>query len=86
MKTEYLDEKKLMRTSDMPLAAALDHHGKPVIAIDKNPKNQRVFFVFRRDKETDRLKELYWRGTLTVEPKDYFYRLKTLKSRIYNEE
>jgi hypothetical protein len=70
------------RTSDLPLAGALCVLGFMVEEVEKvNPK--RSVFIFDNSKELEKAVNDYWAGRLTVEPQKYFYQLKNLKARIY---
>jgi hypothetical protein len=68
-------------TSDLPLAATISLW-YPLDSIDAN-RQDKVNFLFKRDKGIDELVENYWRRNLRVDPIDIFNALKLLKSRIY---
>lgn len=56
----------------------------PIEAIDRtNPQKAR--FIFKRDKQMDKLIELFWRGQAQVNPLAYFNALKNVKARLYEE-
>lgn len=70
-------------TSDLALAATISIW-YPLQSIKKdNPR--RAEFVFLRDKNLDGLIERYWSGDLQVSPQDYFFHIKQIKSRLYEE-
>jgi hypothetical protein len=70
-------------TSDLALAATISIW-YPLQSIKKdNPR--RAEFVFLRDKNLDGLIERYWSGELQVSPQDYFFHIKQIKSRLYEE-
>ncbi len=79
--TTKTDGENLYSTSDLALAAAISilH---PVEAIDKaNPR--KALFIFKSTSKLLQTVEMYWRGELKVDPKEYFNALKNLKGRLY---
>jgi len=82
MKRSIAKETKFYRTNDLALATLISLY-HPVESIDfENPR--KAFFLFLRDEKLDQLVEDYWRGSISVEPKNYFDQLRQLKSRIYS--
>jgi len=78
----YPEKNNIYKTSDLSLATVLSLYYS-VQAVDKSdPK--RVIFIFVRDKNFDLYIERFYRGTLRVDPQEYFQHLKSLKNRIYN--
>ena len=71
------------KTSDLALATTISLSFS-IESIDKTHP-RRVFFVFRHDKDLDKLIKSYWRGELKVEPQAFFSQLKSIKTRIYAE-
>ncbi len=70
-------------TSDLALAAAISLF-YPLEAIDRRSP-QKAEFLFRRDAQLDKLIEAYWHGEMKVSPQAYFYQLKLIKTRLYEE-
>jgi hypothetical protein len=71
-------------TSDLPLAATLDTLGFILVSLDgSNPA--RIVFVFLRNDVLNETIGRFWAGTLSVEPKSFWYALRELKARIRNE-
>lgn len=71
------------KTSDLALAATLSLF-IPIESIDRSDSS-RVEFKFLTNKTTEKLINQYWKGELTVEPKQFFNQLRTLKARIYDK-
>lgn len=71
------------KTSDLALAATLSLF-IPIESIDRSDSS-RVEFQFLTNKTTEKLINQYWKGELTVEPKQFFNQLRTLKARIYDK-
>jgi len=69
------------KSSDLSLAAVLSLH-YPLEEIDrKNPK--KALFIFKNNKQMEKLIDSYWRGELKVNPQAYFQQLKFIKTRLY---
>lgn len=82
MKTEPANE--LYSTTDLGCATAINLY-YPLWAIDKsNP--QKAVFLFKREEGLDNLIEQFWSNSLEVSALAYFQQLKTLKSRLYENE
>ncbi len=70
-------------TSDLSMTAALSLFF-PLEGIDRrNP--HKAEFLFKRDDQLDKFIESYWRGEMKVSPQAYFYQLKLIKTRLYEE-
>ena len=81
MSMKTIHETDFYRTSDLACAAAVSLF-VPLDSIDKTDR-RRAFFIFERNGELDGLLEAFWKGTLQVEPRAYFDRIKALKTRLY---
>ena len=70
-------------TSDLPLAAVLSLYF-PIESVNRsNP--HRIEFEFENNPRLQNILQEYLQSRLRVEPKQYFYQLKTLKARIHGE-
>lgn len=76
----HTDIINIYSTHDMALATAISLYF-PIDAIDNRDPNK-VEFQFQRSKELEQVIESYWRNELRVSPQDYFYQLRSLKTRI----
>jgi len=70
-------------TADLSLITTLSLW-YPIEGIDKTNSSKAIFF-FKRDENLDKLLESYWRRELKVEPQSFFTQLKTIKTRLYEE-
>ena len=70
-----------INTSDIGLAAYLLTIGFEVDYLDRN-NPQRVEFVFSESKDVQQAIDAYFAGNALVEPKQYYFQLKSLKSRL----
>jgi hypothetical protein len=73
------------KTSDLPLAAYLVLHKIKLKEMQGKEGDRRRYFVFEKTDELEFLVERYMNGEAVGNIKDYFYVLKDLKTRIYNE-
>lgn len=81
---KIIGDSKYYWTSDLAVAATISLF-LPIEAVNRqNPR--RTEFVFERCDKLDEILECYWRGELSIEPKQYFNQLKNLKSRLYGQE
>lgn len=71
----------LFSTSDLALAAAISLFF-PIDSIDVS-NSSRAEFRFIRNDQIDGLIEAFWRDEMKVSPKAFFYQLKSIKTRIY---
>lgn len=84
MNQETLKLKNCFKTSDLALTAAISLF-YPIEAIERqNPR--KAIFLFKRNESLDELIETYWRGEARVEPQKYFNQLRTIKTRLYEED
>ncbi|MFC1710405.1 DUF5659 domain-containing protein [Patescibacteria group bacterium] len=81
---KVLDEKNFFKSSDLALSAFVAVNGYVVEFVEKISSNKLVF-NFKRDQPLDELIQAFWRGETRVEPQTYFYQLKSLKTRLYEE-
>lgn len=81
--TMKITTEQYFKTSDLALAATLSLF-IPIESIDRSDSS-RVEFQFLTNKTTEKLINQYWKGELTVEPKQFFNQLRTLKARIYDK-
>lgn len=72
-------------TTDMALAGTIVAVGYPLDHLE-NLDQKKVTFVFRKEPNLDAIVQSFWNDSLTVNPKRYFYALKEIKSRLYNEK
>ena len=72
------------KTSSLALAAVLSLWF-PIEAIDKTDSRKAKFY-FKRNDYLDKIIEAYWKKELKVEPQAYFAQLKSVKTRLYEEE
>lgn len=80
---QEIEYKNLCRVSDFPLVVALSMW-LSIISIDRTDR-QRTVFLFERSEELDTLIERYHQKKLLVEPLTFFYAMKSVKSRLYND-
>ncbi|HUW21123.1 MAG TPA: DUF5659 domain-containing protein [Candidatus Bathyarchaeia archaeon] len=79
MKT--IRQKSFYTTQDLSLAAAISLLF-PIETIDKtNPR--KATFVFKQSKNLEGMVDSYWRDELKVNPRAYFDKLRSIKSRLY---
>lgn len=83
MANEYLSVNDYYSTPDLALATVISLHF-PVEVIDKTNSNK-ALFLFKREDGLNSLIEAYWRKELQIEPQAFFAQLKTIKSRLYQE-
>lgn len=70
------------RSSDLYLSAYLSLKGVKVITVDRfNP--QRCNFIFEKDESITKLIEEFKLGQARVEPKQYMFKIRELKSMLY---
>jgi hypothetical protein len=74
--------KKVFRTADLSLTAALCVSGYVIEEMDRVSPTRSVF-IFEDSVELQDAINGYWRGGLKVEPQAFFNQMKTLKARIY---
>lgn len=74
--------KKVFRTADLSLTAALCVSGFVIEEMDRVSPTRSVF-IFEDSAELQEAINGYWRGELRVEPQAFFNQMKTLKARIY---
>lgn len=72
----------LIRTSDINLATSLLCCGFNIDGID-NHDPDKVFFLFRRTQQVEEIIDLYWRGDLKVNPKEFANNRREIMSRIH---
>ena len=72
----------LIRTSDINLASSLLCSGFNIDGIDKH-EIKRIFFLFRRTPQLDEIIDLYWRGDLKVNPKEFANARREIMARIH---
>lgn len=77
-----INENDYLKSSDLPLVAALTCYGFAVEVVD-NTEPRRAFFYIRRGQDLDELVRLFHIKRLPVDPSTYFQVLKQLKTRIY---
>jgi hypothetical protein len=70
------------KTSDLFLAVTISLWF-PLDSIDKSNPN-RAEFIFKRETKLDELVESYWRGEISVEPKQFASQIKIIKTRLYD--
>lgn len=85
MTTRMIKNKRIWKTADLALAAAL-FLSRPLMDVERQPDSRRAFFVFEQNKQLDKLMADYWQGRLKVEPRAYFEAMRAIKSRLYGEE
>lgn len=83
MTQDHLSLNDCYSTPDLALAAAISLW-YPVETIDRTNPSKAVF-LFKRDKNLDKLVENFWKQELRIEPQAYFSQLKIIKSRLYGE-
>lgn len=81
MNIKRLSSDDYYESSDLSLVTTLSLHF-PLEAIDRrNP--QKAVFLFKRSDQLEKLIDSYWRGTLRINPQEYFSALKNMKARLY---
>ena len=83
MTQEYLNLDNYYACSDLGLSTAISIF-YPIEVIDRTNPNK-AQFLFKRDKELDRIIEAYWKNELKVSAQIYFNQLRIVKSRLYEE-
>ncbi len=82
----YLEELEkdinTLKTSDLYLSAYLSLSGIKVITVYRFDP-QRCNFVFERREDMDKLIETFRLGQARVEPKQYMFKIRELKSMLY---
>jgi len=82
---EYLGSEKHMVITDLALASAMQSLGFTIVALERDPKDYpKVGFVFKRCKKFNDAVNLFWSGSLLVDPKGFWDISRGLKSRIYS--
>ncbi len=81
MNMQYMNEQTVYRVSDFPLAVVLSGHF-PVQAVDKQDP-YRAYFLFQDCAELRKIVEQYHKRELVVEPQQFFFQSKIIKSRLY---
>ena len=71
-------------TSDLALATTLSIWCQLEQVDKSNP--HRALFIFSRSQKLDEVVDKYWKRELSVEPRQYFDQLKSLKARLYSNE
>jgi hypothetical protein len=77
----------MYKTKDMNLATVFLYFGAKLLKIEKDPlRDARAsFFVFEGNIDFEGIEADYWKQELLVEPKRFFYTLKDIKGRLYND-
>lgn len=76
------ESKSLYKTSDLALAATISLQF-PIDFIDKTSNPRKAIFLFKQSKGLDKLIDSYWRDEARVNPRAYFDKLRSIKSRLY---
>lgn len=71
------------KTSDLALTTAISLYSP--IETTEFIDNKKVFFVFLKSQELEKLIDLYRRGDMRVEPQQFFNQLRVIKTRIYSQ-
>jgi len=79
---KYQNENDYLATPDMPLIATLICYGYLIDSVDK--RYEKAQFLIPRNKALDSLIRQYHAHELRVDPLSYFYALKEVKNRLYN--
>lgn len=79
-----MKQKNPFRTRDLALSASINLF-LPLIGIEKSDTN-RVTFLFDHSSAAEKLIRGFWSGSLAVEPRAFFEKIRELKARIYAEE
>lgn len=79
-----LAEKDFAKFSELALAATLIYFGYPLDHLEPLD-SQRLNFCFLRQEGMDEVIQGFWADTISASPKRYFYILKELKSRVFDE-
>ncbi len=66
---------------DLNLVSCLSLLGFPILTVDSR-KYPQVSFIFSKTKELEETVESFFNGSLVVEPKSYWAKIRELKSRI----
>lgn len=86
MAYETIKENDCFESPDFGLATAISTQ-YPLWAIRRHHKDPgRKIFVFKREDGLDEFVQAYWRGEVSVEPRDYENKRKDLKTRMYHEQ
>jgi len=81
-KTINEENEDTFKTCDLYLSAYLSIEGMKVVTIDRyNP--QRCNFIFENREDVDELIETFRLGKARVEPKQYMFKIRELKSMLY---
>ncbi len=78
------NDNEYYHSSDFPLITTISLF-HPIDSIDRKDPHK-VIFIFKKDRAIDQLISAYWRKELKVEPQQFFYQLKVIKSRLYAKE
>lgn len=70
-------------TQDMCLAVTVQCLGAPLSGIEWHDE-RRASFCFESTEGLHKAVEAYWRNEVRIEPKSFFDRLKSTKTRLYN--
>lgn len=81
--TKVLDEKNLIKLSDISLCSALCVCGYNIQKIQKQTSGKAIFLI-EKDEKTDDLIRKFFNHELKVDALSYFNFLKEIKTRIYN--
>ena len=68
-------------TPDICLGATILYFGYEIENIEN--KNNKTYFIFKKDKKLEKLIQNHLRHSLEVEPQRFFEKTKELKKRIY---
>ena len=79
---EILNEKNLIRLSDIALCSALCACGYNIEKIQKQSSGKAIFLI-RKDEKLDDLIKKFFNHKLKVDALSYFNFLKEIKTRIY---
>jgi len=80
-----LNEKQLVKTSDLGFAAALVSIGNPVKGLERTT-SRRVYFCFEEPSKFSDIESRYWSKNLTVDAYTLGQNIKLLKNRLHSGE
>jgi len=84
MNPKILKENDFYSTTDLGLAGAINCY-YPLEGIDyHDPKEAQ--FLFKKERELDKLIESYWQKELKIDAQTYYIQLRILKNRLYEEK
>ncbi len=84
MTEDYSNSDNYFQTADLSLTATLALWC-PIEAIDKTQNPRKAIFVFKKTPALTNLVDSYWRGSLRVDPNEFFNSLKAIKVRLYEQ-